>query len=271
MVRLAFIGANTKVCSASLLTLLAILFTGCANSCFSGFWNPPNGAIGVAISNPPPACKLATPNGAIRVLVQIDGSCESCSESNRVQTVVLNLSGMDFHASANVAGESSSWQTVFTQPGKQSTQVQFLSGRMNVLSPESTDGLTIPAGSYDLVRLRVSRDPTGSDDEFLSDNACGGVGPNCVIMADGHFVPLVFEAGTLEFHLTSEAKVGGLPFVMPNSDNELLIELTPVLWMSRPFGEATRSFVILPGKAQMEPRPREGSATMPQGIQLNNF
>ena len=269
--RLAFTGTGRKDCATRLLSLLSIFFTGCANSCLSGFWNPPNGTIGVVISNPPHSCKLATPKSAIRILVQVGGSCESCSESNRVHSVLLNLSGMDFHASANVAGESSSWQTILPKPGKQPTQVEFLSERMNALSFESTGEFSIPAGSYDLVRLRITRDTTGFDEELLSGNACSEAGPNCVITADGHFVPLVFEADTLEFHLTSEATVGGLPFVMPNSDNELLIELTPVLWTSRPFGEATRSFVILPGKAQMEPRPREGSATMPQGIQPNNF
>lgn len=85
-------------------------------------------------------------------------------------------------------------------------------------------------------------------------------------MLDGQFARVVFESDVLLFHLTSEATVGGLPFVIPNSDNELLIELKPVLVMARPFGEGARSFVILPGRAQIEPRPREESATIPQPI-----
>lgn len=269
--RLRFTDTNTKVRSASLLPLLSIFFTGCANSCFSGFWNPPNGTIGVAISNPPPACKLATPTGAVRIFVQVSGSCELCSGSNRVHTVVLNLSGIDFHKSSNAPGESSGWQTLLPEHGSQPTQVEFLSDRMNAVSTESTDELPIPAGSYDLVRLRLTRDQTRTDDKPLDRNPCGKSGLNCVIMADGHFAPLVFEADTLEFHLTSEATVGGLPFVMPNNDNELLIELKPVLSMPRRFGETTGSFVILPGGGQLEPRHREKGPTTPQRISLNAF
>lgn len=261
MVRLRFTATDTKVRSASLLPLLSIFFTGCANSCFSGFWNPPNGTIGVAISNPPPACKLATPTGAIRIFVQVSGACESCSGSNRVHTVVLNLSGIDFHKSSNAAGESSGWQTLLPEHGSQPTEVEFLSDRMNAVSTVSTDDLPIPAGSYDLVRLRPTREQTRTDDKPLDRNPCGKAGLNCVIMADGHFCPLVFEADTLEFHLTSEATVGGLPFVVPNHDHELLIELKPVLSTPRRFGETTGSFVILPGRAQLEPRHREKDPT----------
>lgn len=264
--RLAFAATNTKACSASLLALLPAFFTGCANSCLSGFWNPPNGMIGTVISNPPPTCKLASPKAAIRVVVQVSRSCDLCSGSNRVHTVVLNLSGIDVHSSADAAGESANWQPLLSEPGKHTTQVELLSEKMNTFSPDSTEELAIPAGSYDLVRLRLTRDQTRVDDKpFLAD-ACGKVESNCVIMADGQIAPLVFEADTLEFRLTSEATGGGLPRILPDSNNELLIGLTPVLSMARPFGEATPSFVILPGTARVEPRTQEEVPRIPQGI-----
>lgn len=167
MARLAFGVNSTKACAASLLTLLPVFLTGCANSCVSGFWNPPNTTVGVAISNPPPACKLPTPKGTIQIVVQVSDSCESCSASNRVHTVVLNLGGIELHTSADAAGEPSAWQTVLPEPGKQSSQVQSLSGNMNALASESADELPIPAGSYDLVRLRLARNQTRGDDKHL--------------------------------------------------------------------------------------------------------
>ena len=253
MVRLAFGAANTKACSASLLALLCLLFTGCTNSCFFGFWNPPNGTIGTVISNPPPACKLATPKGAIRVVLQVSGSCELCSGSNRVHIVVLGLSGIDVHSNENAGRESSGWQALFPELARQPRQVELLSEKMNTLFLESTEEVSIPAGNYDLVRLRLTREQTRVDDKSLPGNACGDAGSNCVIMADGQFARLVFEADALELHLTSGATVGGLPFVMPYSNNELLIELTPALSIVRPFGEVTPSFSIFPDKAHMEP------------------
>jgi hypothetical protein len=260
--RLAFGFTNTKACSASLLALLGGFLTGCANSCFFGFWNPPSGTIGTVISNPPPTCKLAAPQGAVRVVVQMSGSCESCSGSNRVHTVVLNLSGIDVHA----AGQSSGWQPLLPEPGEHSTQVEFLSEKTNAFSADSAEELAIPAGSYDLVRLRLTRDQTRVDDKPLLGNACGKAEPNCVIMADGQIARLVFEGDTLEFRLTSEAVVGGLPIILPGSNNELFIELTPVLSMARPFGEATRSFIIFPGRARIEPRPGGKAPTIRGGI-----
>lgn len=254
MARLASGRAHAKVFSGpAQLALLSVFFTGCANSCFFGFWNPPNGTIGGVISNPPPTCKLATPKGAIGAVMRVNRPCESCSESNRVQTVVLSLSGIDLHSDTNAAGESSSWQPLFPETGKRPRQLHLVSEKMTALSSESSKKLLMPAGSYDLVRLRIAQHLVRSGDEPLLENACGQAGPNCVIMADGHITPLVFEADTLEFPLTSEATVAGLPFVMPGSQNELLIELEPVLSMLPILGEVTQSFVILPGRARMEP------------------
>jgi len=266
VVRLAFGTANTKGCSASLLALLSVFFTGCANSCVFGFWNPPNGTTGTVISNPP-SCKLASPKGAIRLVVQLNRSCDLCSGSNRVRVVVLSLSGVEVHSSANAVGESSSWQPLLPEPGKHPIQVKLLSEKLNFLFDDSSEELAIPAGSYDLVRLRLTRDQTGIiDDKPLLGNACGTAELNCVIMADGQIAHLVFEADTLEFRVSSSATDGGLPSILPDSNNELLIELTPVSSMVRPFGEATPSFVILPSRADMEPSPRENASTTPEGI-----
>ncbi|HKW33344.1 MAG TPA: DUF4382 domain-containing protein [Candidatus Acidoferrum sp.] len=269
MVRLAFGTTNTKSCSSSLLALLCVLFTGCSNSCFFGFWNPPNGTIGTVLSNPPPACRLATPKGAIRVVIQLNHSCELCSGSNRVHTVVLNLRGIDIHSSANAEGESSGWQELLPELEKRPRQIELLNEKVRAISSESKEELRVSAGSYDLVRLSLGRDQVdeaGTDDGLLPGNECGKTGPNCVVMADGQIVPLVLEADTLEFRLVSEATVDGLPFVLPDSNNELLIEMTPVLSMARPFGEPTPSFSFFPGRAHMEPSPWEEQRRIPEGI-----
>lgn len=267
MMRVASRGANKRVFGApSLLVLLSVFFTGCANSCFLAFSNPPNGVIGVVISSPPAACKLTTPKGAVFIVMQVSRSCEPCSGSNRVRTVVLSLSGIDLHSSAYAADESSSWQALLPELGSQPRRVELLSGELTALSFESSEELPIPAGSYDLVRLSLARDQVLAEDKLFPGNPCGKAEPNCVIMMDGQIAPLVFEEDTLEFRLTSEATVGGLSLVMPDSNNQLLIELTPVLSMARPFGEATRSFSIFPGTAHMESRPRGKAPTMPEAV-----
>jgi hypothetical protein len=48
-------------------------------------------------------------------------------------------------------------------------------------------------------------------------------------MADGQILPLVFDANTLESRFASESTEDRLLFVSPDSESELLIELTPVV------------------------------------------
>ncbi|HKW62235.1 MAG TPA: DUF4382 domain-containing protein [Candidatus Acidoferrum sp.] len=203
--------------------------------------------------------------------MQVSRLCESCSGSNRVHTVVLSLGGIDVHSSANAVGESSGWQPLFPELGKQPRQVELLSEKMIALSFASSEELSIPAGSYDHVRLRVAQNQVGSDREPLLENRCGQAGLNCVIMADGQVAPLAFEANILEFRLTSQVTDGGSPFVLPDSNNELLIELSPVQSMAQPLGEATRSIVVLPTEAHLEPRPRGKAMQERERISPNGF
>ena len=266
VMRLASGATNPKACSASLLALLPLLFGGCANSCVFGFWNPPNGTIGAVTSNPPPACKLPSPKAAIRVEVQIKPSCDLCSGSNRVHAVVLNLSGIDVHSSANAAGESSGWQPLLSEPAKHPRQVELLTERLNPFSSESIEELPIPAGSYDRVRLRFDWSQEAFDNGPLRENKCGNGMPSCVILADGQFAPLTLEANALELRLNPEATTaGGSVFVIPGSHNELLIELTPALSIVPPFGEVTRPFFIYPGRAIMNPAPSGEAPVIPSG------
>jgi hypothetical protein len=237
----------------SLLAFLSILLSGCANTCFVAASNPPTGTIGVVAGNRPPACSLAKPKGAVRVVAQANRLCEFCSDSNRIQSVFLSLRGIDIHLKSNAGDESSDWQELFPQLEKQPLQVDLLN--------ESTDSLPadflaarvlIPAGTYDLVRFRITSNQRGADDEIPAKNACGRVGPNCVVMADGQIEPLVFEADTLESRFTSKTAADGLLFVLPGSDSELLIELTPIVSMGASFGKGLPSFFLLPNRTSVE-------------------
>lgn len=236
-----------------LLAFLTAFLTGCANTCFVAVSNPPTGTIGVVTGNPPPACTLAKAKGAVRVVTHVNRLCEFCSESNRIQSVFLSLKGIDIHPKANAWDESSDWQELFPQLEKQPLQVDLLNESANSPRAKSiTEKLLIPAGTYDLVRLRITSNQRGADDEIPAKNACGSVGPHCVVMADGQIEPLVFVTDTIEFRFASETREDGLFFVLPGSDSELLIELTPIASISTSFGRGVRSFSLVLSRTRAE-------------------
>ena len=73
-----------------------------------------------------------------------------------------------------------------------------------------------------------------------------------MVMADGQIEPLVFVTDTIEFRFASETREDGLFFVLPGSDSELLIELTPIASISTSFGRGVRSFSLVLSRTRAE-------------------
>jgi hypothetical protein len=238
------------------LSFWSVFLTGCANSCIVGVWNPPNGTIGVVAGSPAPACALTKATGALRLVLHSNRSCEFCSASNRVYSAVLSLKGIDVRSSANARDESSAWQELLPQLETQPIQIHLLNGGTNSLRTDSlAERVLIPAGTYDLLRLRFASNHPGAIGETPAKNACGRVGPNCVVMADGQVVPLVFAEDILESNFASETTADGLLLVLPGTESELLIELTPVASIGASFGKGARIFSLLPDKTSVARLP----------------
>jgi len=63
---------------------------------------------------------------------------------------------------------------------------------------------TIPADEYRQLRLRLVPLHFSGDDFLPESNACGNIGWNCMVFADGSVRPLEFESVGAEFHITPE-------------------------------------------------------------------
>jgi hypothetical protein len=74
-------------------------------------------------------------------------------------------------------------------------------------------------------------------------------------MADGQVVPLVFAEDILESNFASETTADGLLLVLPGTESELLIELTPVASIGASFGKGARIFSLLPDKTSVARLP----------------
>jgi len=237
----------------SLLALLSVFLTGCTNACFVVVSNPPTGTIGVVAGNPPPACALPKANAAVRLVVHVNRLCEFCSESNRIQSVLLSLRGIDIRSRANAGGDSSEWQELLPQLERQPLQIDLPNESMNGRPADSfAERVPIPAGLYDVVRIRFApNQPGAADADVPSRNACGGVGPNCLVMADGRIAPLVFEENTFEASFAPDTTADGVLLVLPGSESELLIELTPVSSIGASVGRVAPFFSLLPNRTRV--------------------
>jgi hypothetical protein len=108
------------------------------------------------------------------------------------------------------------------------------------------------------VRFRFAANQPEANDEFSEKNVCGRVGSNCVVMADGQIEPLVFADDILQIDIVSKSAMDGPLLILPDSDNELLIELTPVMQLGTRFGVPARLFSLLPSRTKVK---RSYSAT----------
>jgi len=236
----------------SLLALLSVFLAGCANTCFVVVSNPPTGTIGVVAGNPPPACALAKANAAVRLVVHVNRLCEFCSESNQIQSVLLSLRGIDIHSKANAEGDSSEWQELLPQPERQPLQIDLQNESIKgSLADSLAQRVLIPAGLYDFVRLRFASNQPGAGADVPARSACGRAGPNCVVMADGRIEPLVFEEDIFESSFAPDTAADGVLLVLPGSESELLIELTPVSSIGASAGKGAPFFSLLPNRTRV--------------------
>jgi hypothetical protein len=235
-----------------LVITLAFLLSGCGDTCFVFVSNPPNGTIGIAVTDPGAACGISKPKGAVQVVAQVTPLCEACSDSNRVRSVFVTLRGIDLRRSASSGHQAADWQALLpaleekplridlTQPSAGTTGIVRVGERV-----------LVPAGSYDLARLRLVSDEPEASDLLAQQYPCATAGRNCIVMGDGRIQPLLLEGSTPELLIPLRETNGSL-VITPGSDNELLIELTPI-WCVDLNGERVRFLPSLVGITKLGP------------------
>src|SRR5271165_714586 len=147
--------------------LLLGIVAGCNNSCFVGVINPPNNTLMVSINNLPPACSLAQPKVAVKVVAHLAQACSFCSSSRQVTQVHLLLSGMELHPSAVADEDSSDWRELVPDWARQPQWVDLgddLASSAVALPLNGTE--QISAGTYYQLRLRIAH-PSSQHTEQL--------------------------------------------------------------------------------------------------------
>ena len=251
---------NSRACCSHVSTFLmfavplfGIALTGCNNTCFSFTSNPPTGTINIKSGDAKPACTLTTANGAVRVLTHTVSTCNSCSTSSRIAHIFVSLCRIEVHPSAIADDDSPDWQELLAPEfAMQPLQVDLISGTADREAGTPLGEMTeVPAGVYRQVRLRFVPNQLATSHQLLEKNACGSAGFNCVVMADGHILPLLLDGDSPELRITSDRITSTFLSIPPDTDTDLVIELKPIwAWFSSS-DEGVRLLPALTGKARV--------------------
>jgi hypothetical protein len=205
--------------------LLCAALSGCSNSCYSGFWNG-NGS-GVAVGNT--SCPLTPATGNVTVQMGAASVSSASDESTssavvasvpsprEIRHIYITFRAIDAHVSSIAGDTASGWQQLAPALAANPAQVDLLA-----LSTEYIPA-TIPADEYRQLRLLLMARHSSPEEVTPERNACGSVGWNCVVLADGSVRPLEFGGAAQEMKMTPQS-AENLFRVLPDESVRLSIQ-----------------------------------------------
>jgi hypothetical protein len=222
--------------------LLCLAFSGCGNSCYSGFWNG-NGS-GLAAGNT--SCPLTPATGNVTVQMGAASVSSAASTSSAalapvpsprdIQHIYITLRGIEAHESSTADDTASGWQQLAPALASHPAQVDLLAS--NTGSRSSVSSIiaiataavtanvptTVPADEYRQLRVRLVSLHPNNDEVTPERNICGSAGWNCVVFADGSVRLLEFDGAAPEIRITLARGSESLFRVLPDENIRLSIE-----------------------------------------------
>jgi hypothetical protein len=221
------------------LTALSLCAVACNNTCVFGALNSPGTTVTIKIGNPPPACNLATTNGAVHIEIGAatgTTSAEPAASANgmartHITHLFVTLAGIDAHPALDADDSSPEWQPL--APQLNAHPLQF-----DLLAPHDAEGgsrpfpqALVPAGVYRLVRLRLAMRPSSGEslleanqnEPVLETSACSTGFLHCAVTSDGRIQPLAFAAQS-NLRIPPESMDGRWLHVLPDAAVSLRVE-----------------------------------------------
>jgi hypothetical protein len=236
--------ANRTSRTCFFTTLLFCLgFVGCSNYCFVFVSNP--GGSPLTGSNTP-SCQLNTSTGTVglRVTASPTPSAQATPSPASIQHIFLTLRGIEATSSSIPNDDSANWRELAPKLATQPEQLDLLAHKDDSCDQKQNTfaEVAIPADAYRQIRLRLAPDQPAADEPVPEENACGTLGLNCVVTADGGIRPLVLDGPSSQFQISSDHISGGFFRVLPDAAVNLKIEFNPEssLFYSAQTDEAVR-------------------------------
>jgi Domain of unknown function (DUF4382) len=225
------------------ILLFCLSFVGCSNYCFV-FVSNPGGSV--STSSNTPSCQLNTSTGTVslRITASPTPDAQATPTPSTVQHIFVTLRGIEATPSAIPNDDSPDWRELAPHLATQPQQLDLLA-----LCADSCDQnqnqntfaeVAVPADAYRQIRLRLSPNQPSTDEPLPEENACGSVGFNCVITADGGIRPLVPDSLSSQFQISSGHISGGFFRVLPDAAINLKIEFNPQSSQVFPAQESVR-------------------------------
>jgi hypothetical protein len=149
--------------------------------------------------------------------------------SAAIQHIFVTLRGIEATPSVIPNDDSPDWRELAPKLATQLEQLDLLahnSGSCELKQNTFADA-AIPADSYRQFRLRLAPNQPATDEPVPEENACGSVGFNCVVTADGGIQPLVLDGSSSQFQISPDHISGGFFRVLPDTTVNLNIEFNP--------------------------------------------
>ncbi len=211
--------------------LAGLVAAGCNRTCVSFTSNPPNSTLNIKASDStPPACTVTTAKAAVSVTMTAAPMCRGCSGTSSVQHIFVSLQGVAAHASGtgpDPAFRDEGWTELAPQLAQQPVQVDLMARPANACASGALGEAAVTSGVYRQIRLRLVPNHPAPGEAVPEENACGQVGFNCVVAADGRIQPLLLESGAPELRIASTRIAGGSLVVLPDVRTNLAVEFNP--------------------------------------------
>lgn len=200
--------STSQHASFSCHVLFILIAAGLAAGCGGGSYSAPmsstaTGTVVVSISDPP-SCK--NPNGTF-------------------EHVYITVRSVQAHIDPNATDSSSGWQELAPQLANQPMQIDLFSAAQTNCVLAQLGSASLPAGSYQQIRLLLVSNSPAASDAVPSTNACAGNGYNCVVLSDGsiHELNLSSQANT-GLKIPPGQIVGGPIQISPGQNIDLNID-----------------------------------------------
>ncbi len=240
----------SRACFFTIL-LFCLGLVGCSNYCFV-FISNPGGAV--ATGSNTPSCQLNSSTGTVglHVTASFTPSAQATPTPAAIEHIFVTLRGIEATASAIPNDDSPNWRELAPKLATQPAQLDLLAHNND--SCDRNQGTfadaAIPADAYRQIRLRFAPNQPATDEPVPEENACGGVGFNCVVTADGRIRPLVLDGPSSQFQISPDHISGGFFRVFPDTRLNLSIEFNSQSSLFIPADEAVRMMPIF----TVEPR-----------------
>jgi Domain of unknown function (DUF4382) len=168
---------------------LCALVSGCDNSCFIFVSNPSGGTL--AVTTGTGTCHVSNqPVSNVRIRFVPPAERTDASGEAGIRHLFVTVREIDAHLGLAYGEDSSGWQDLTPNLGKQPLQIDLMSVD-DGSAPAFLGQAAVPAGEYTQFRILLGSDRPPASRTVPAANACAEVGFNCLVTEDGDVRPLV--------------------------------------------------------------------------------